>query len=124
MGTLEAHPVAAPFAARLLGIEDSGQPLDAMAVVSGEVVDGVWVAGDVELPARRVDLVLRGAMTSRSNALPLDVRLTAVVSPEVPLEGIVSWDRRTRYELPSGEVESTFRYRLEAFGRSGTAIAR
>ncbi len=120
MGTLEQHPAAAPFAGRLLGLEDSGQPLDAMAVVSGVVTPGAWVDGDVELPARRVELVLRGAMTSRSNALPLDVRITAIVSPEVPLEGVVSWDRRTRYELPSGEVESTFRYRLEGFGRAGS----
>lgn len=119
MATLESHPAASAWAARMLALEDSGQPLDAMAVVSGAMTSGRWVDGEVELPGARITLRLQGSMTSRGQALPLDVSVTLIVSPQVPLEGIVSWERSTTYELPSGPAVSTLRYQLAGFGRAG-----
>jgi hypothetical protein len=122
MATLEQHTARSPWAARMTALEDSGQPLDSMRVVSGTLTAGRWVDGETVLPGHRLELRLQGSMISRTNELPLDVRLTVITSPEVPLEGIVSWDRETTYELPSGPAVSTMRYRLSAFGRTDVGL--
>jgi hypothetical protein len=119
MGTLESHPTSSPWAARMTALEDSGQPLDAMAVRSGSWTSGRWVDGALDLPGMRIELHLQASMTSRGQALPLDVKLVVIVSPRVPLEGLVSWARETAYELPSGPAVSSMRYQLAAFGRGG-----
>ncbi len=116
MGTSESHATLGTVVGRLLALEDSGPPLNALRVVSGSVTPGHWQHGETTLHGHRLELVLAGAMTSRSNDLALDIRLKAVLSPEVPLEGIIHWQRETRYELPSGEALSTMSYQLRAFG--------
>ena len=118
MQTLEEHAARAALGDRLLAVRDEGQPLDELTLVSGSLEAGHFELGARSFPGHRVELVYEGSMLSRGNTVPLTIRLEAVLSPEVPLEGLLTLRRETEYGFPSGPVTGAFRYELAAFGRS------
>lgn len=117
--TLESHPAQVGLLDRLLAVRDQGQPHDRLDLLAARVTPGRWLAGEVRLDAWRIELTLDGSLTARGHVLPFTLELSAVLSPAVPLEGLLHLRRRTTWGDGSGAVTTTT-YELAAFGRGRT----
>jgi hypothetical protein len=117
--TQESQVARAGLPERLLATSDEGQPLDELALELGRARDGVWRLEDGSTrPARQVELRWKGRLTARTNVIPLDIAIDAVLARDVPLEGVVELERRTTWHLPGGSPTNIGRLRLVGAARA------
>lgn len=115
--TQDVQPASASVVRRLMGWQDSGQAPEDLELVGGRLRAGEVRVGALSLPATEVELSFRGALTMRSRRYLLDMTLTAVLSGDVPLEGLVSLERSVRYHLDGSTPVGWSRFELRAAGR-------
>jgi hypothetical protein len=121
--TQELHAARADLPERLLATSDEGQPFDELVLDLGRARSGAWVLPDgSSRPARQVELRWKGRLTARTNVIPIDVAIDAVLSPDVPLEGVVELERRTTWHLDGGSPTNIGRLRLTAAVRAPSPL--
>ena len=60
---------------------------------------------------------LGGSFTARTNTIPFTMALEAIVSPELPLEGLLRLEQTTTYEIGDTRPVGVRVYELSAAGR-------
>jgi len=105
---------------RWTALRDDGQPLDGgLQLDASHIASGVWESDDGgELRVYRVNASLRGSFTARTNKIPFTVELETIVSPELPLEGLLRLEQVTTYEIGDTRPVGVRTFELIAGGRS------
>lgn len=104
---------------RWSALRDDGQPLDEdLQVDASHIASGVWQRDDGgEIPVYRVSASLRGSFTARTNRIPFTLELEAIVSPALPLEGLLRLEEITTYEIGDTRPVGVRTYALITAGR-------
>ena len=121
LANLERHPAASDALQRLLALREQGQPYDELVLREASVQPGRFVAGDVSFTARRVVLVLDGSLTARGQVLGFELVLDAVLSDELPLEGLLSLRREMTWHDQDGDSTVGSTSELAAYTRARDA---
>ena len=121
--TLEELPATADIADRLLALRDNGQAYEGLTVVSRTVTPGRWQLDDIAVPAQRLEIEVEGHVTMRSQAVPFRLSLDAIVSPEIPLEGVISLEQAATYVIEGEELTLFTVFALQACGRGEETAA-
>ena len=117
--TQELRDAELPVIERWSGLRDDGQPLDGgLQIEASRIASGSWELEDgTVIPVYRVTASLRGSFTARTNRIPFTVEMEAIVSPELPLEGLLRLEQITTYEIGDTRPVGVRTYELLAAGR-------
>lgn len=116
MSVQEQLPARAGLTTRLLDFDAQGQPFDSVEWLQASVQPGHWVQGGDRLAATRLELTGQAMIMMRTNDVPVSLSWQAVISPELPMEGVIDLREQLTYHLPSGPESSSSRRRLVAAG--------
>jgi len=93
-------PARAGRLARWIALDHDAQPLELGALQSAVRTPGsVLLADGTRLPATKLVLQLDAEMVMRSQRVPLELTLSALLGSDAGLDGLFELERRTRYGL-------------------------